>query len=380
MSIETHFALAERAEDEQFKQQFEIISSHPVINGLMNVVSGLLAVLNEYRQILAINETLLEMLGIDDADKVFGLRPGEALNCVHASKSQGGCGTTEFCSTCGAAIAIVTSIGEDKPVQRKCAVTTEKKGKKVELYFNVHAHPIRCGGKRFILLFLQDISRQQELAALERVFFHDINNILTGLVSLSQLMILKNESLPELAKKVHHLSLRLSQEVAIQRILSSGGISSYQPLLRKLSVSQIIKEIEEIFTKHPAAENKKLDISQEIPEFFFIGDLSLIMRVLNNMLLNAFEATEKGGEIKFWIERERKIIAFYVWNKKPIPFDISKRIFQRNFSTKQGMGRGLGTYSMKLFGDQFLGGKVDFSTSKTGGTTFCLKLPFNYYE
>jgi sensor histidine kinase regulating citrate/malate metabolism len=51
------------------------------------------------------------------------------------------------------------------------------------------------------------------------------------------------------------------------------------------------------------------------------------------------------------------------------------RIFQRNYSTKSDSGRGLGTYSMKLFGETYLGGKVDFTSSESEGTTFHLRLP-----
>lgn len=39
------------------------------------------------------------------------------------------------------------------------------------------------------------------------------------------------------------------------------------------------------------------------------------------------------------------------------------RIFQRSFSTKGAKGRGLGTYSMKLFGETYLGGQVSFRSS-----------------
>ena len=128
--METYFASAERISENELQQEIEAVSQNPVIDGLMNVVSGLLAVLNEQRQILALNEILLEMLGIDNADEVLGLRPGEALQCVHADKPPNGCGTTEFCSSCGAAIAIVTSLGQDKPVEKNALSRLRNRGRK----------------------------------------------------------------------------------------------------------------------------------------------------------------------------------------------------------------------------------------------------------
>lgn len=93
------------------------------------------------------------------------------------------------------------------------------------------------------------------------------------------------------------------------------------------------------------------------------------------MIINACEATQIGKTIKIWTEEQNNFISFCVWNDSEIPKDISLRIFQRNFSTKNKVGRGIGTYSMKHFGETILGGKVNFVTSKFDGTTFSFTLP-----
>ena len=49
--------------------------------------------------------------------ELLGKRPGEALGCVHASECSTGCGTTEFCSECGAVRAILASLGGRKDCQ-----------------------------------------------------------------------------------------------------------------------------------------------------------------------------------------------------------------------------------------------------------------------
>ena len=50
------------------------------------------------------------------------------------------------------------------------------------------------------------------------------------------------------------------------------------------------------------------------------------------------------------------------------------QVFQRSFSTK-GRGRGLGTYSVKLLSERYLGGRVSFSSTPEAGTVFRLFLP-----
>ena len=87
--------------------------------------------MNEHRQIVALNDTFLKMLGISDAEEKLGLRPGEAVDCIHAHEMDGGCGTSKYCSSCGAAIAIVTCIDEDRPAEKICALTANKAGRQV---------------------------------------------------------------------------------------------------------------------------------------------------------------------------------------------------------------------------------------------------------
>jgi sensor histidine kinase regulating citrate/malate metabolism len=52
-----------------------------------------------------------------------------------------------------------------------------------------------------------------------------------------------------------------------------------------------------------------------------------------------------------------------------MPPEVQLQIFQRSFSTK-GKGRGVGTYSMKLLTERYLGGKLAFTSAAGEGTTF----------
>ena len=52
-----------------------------------------------------------------------------------------------------------------------------------------------------------------------------------------------------------------------------------------------------------------------------------------------------------------------------MPRSAQLQIFQRSFSSK-GDGRGLGTYSVKLLTERYLGGSVAFDSTLEQGTTF----------
>lgn len=374
--MKTHFASAERASEAELREDIDCIVNNPVIDGLMKTVSGLFAVLNPHRQILALNDAFLETLGVTDATRVLGLRPGESLHCVHAGSEPGGCGTAEVCSSCGAAVAIVASLGMDKTVERTCALTSAGANGGRDLFFRVRSCPTRLGERRFLLLFLQDVTREQQRAALERVFFHDISNITTGLLGACDLLTYEGkQDLRQALREVHRQAARLAREISIQRHLVNSDRESCEIGFSRTTPAEIMEEVLAVFARHPAARNKRLTLADPVPDVSFRTDSSLLVRVIGNMVTNALEASEEEEEVRLAVDADDRWVSFSVWNRQPIPPDISKRIFQRNFTTKGTFGRGLGTFSMKLLGERFLNGKVDFSTSDTEGTTFRFHAP-----
>jgi len=370
--VKTHFASPQRAEVKELAAEIAYVNSYPVMTGLLDSIGGLLAILNEHRQLIALNDPLLKALGVIDPQKALGLRPGEALHCVYAEEGPGGCGTSKLCSSCGAAIAIVASLKDDAQVERICALQAVRDGKQVDIVLNVKSCPLRIEGKRFILLFLQDITQFQQKAALEKTFFHDISNMLGMLDWSSELLVQKEPS--RLAEIIKQVSARLLGEVEMQRCLSAEENCEYQLQYEETSVQQILSELSDIFEIHPAADDMQLSFANR-DNVRLQTDVPIVLRVLMNMLLNACEATDKNGEVKIWAEVKSGQVVFCIWNEQAIPDRIKGRVFQRNFSSKGGAGRGLGTYSMKFFGEKILGGEVDFESTAEEGTIFRFAVP-----
>lgn len=374
--MKTGAALLIRADHDQLKHQINFICKNPIIDSILKTVGGLLVILNESRQILALNESFIKITGKGTAEDILGLRPGEALGCVNYSGAPGGCGTGRHCATCGMAIAMSNCLENDMSEEKVCAATVQRKELTEDIFFKVNSTPVTIDNHRFILMLLQDYSDQQHWAAIENVFFHDIGNIINGLVGISNVLYFNEKFVDdELINHLKVLSTRLSKEIEMQKVLSRTIKGTYQPTLQEVSLDKILIEIKAIFTHHPSSVGKMLRLPTESAPKTIMVDLPLLLRVLTNMLTNAFEATDAGGEIKLWTEEEGDHITFCVWNQKTIPQDVTFRIFQRYFSTKEQSGRGFGTYSMKLFGEKFLNGRVDFVTSESAGTLFRLKIP-----
>ncbi len=83
----------------------------------------MLIILNKERQIIYANQLFLKTLNIDNFDAVIGKRPGEAVYCIHANQTEGGCRTTEFCKTCGAVHAILESQKGNQSI-KECRIAT----------------------------------------------------------------------------------------------------------------------------------------------------------------------------------------------------------------------------------------------------------------
>lgn len=373
---ETFFAPAARASKEELSRDIAITVHNPIVDVAMKVFGGLIAVLNEHRQVVALNQAFLENIGVQDPQESLGLRPGEVVNCIHATDHHGGCGTGRACASCAAAIAIVTSIKSREVVEGECAITTKKENKITDLYFNYRVSPLDHEGRVYLLIFLQDINESKRKTALERAFFHDMSNIIQALCWTAEMLSVEGpDKCLETVSHIQNLAMRLNNEVQIQRTLTSGEESRYPLALCEITIETIVNQLKSLFEQHPVATGKSLEFNPNMPDLTLNTDKSLILRILTNMIINALEAIDEGEVAKFRIDEDQNWVCFSTWNQTVIPSSVSERIFERHFTTKSGPGRGTGTFAMKFFGERFLKGKVDFSSTEEEGTIFRLKLP-----
>lgn len=373
--METIEVMEKQSSKDAILDDIQLLSQNPLIDSLMNFVGGMIAILNEKRKILAINVSFLQYMNIDNPEKARLLTPGEYLNCIHVGETPGGCGTGKYCATCGISRVLETPLNISDSKNGTCAFTMKRNGEKSEIYFKVSSSSILMGGKQLILLFLQDNTNEHRMSTLERIFYHDLNNLITGLLGKSEILCLKQDGkLSELSRGIYKLTSRLAQEIKIQQFLSKSLNTDLKFNLTSVSSEGIIDELHQMFAHHSAAKEKKLIITGIDQNFTFETDNTLLMKVVGNMIINAFEASKPGEEVNLEIKRNDNLVVFSVRNNGVIPEEIQKRIFQRHFSTKSGQGRGLGTYSMKLFGEEILGGKVNFISSVADGTIFSFSI------
>jgi hypothetical protein len=376
--MRTFYASPERATALELEKEIANVSRHPVINHLLESVNGIFAVCNKHRQIITVNEGFKKIVGPEKISQVVGLRPGEALNCIHARKNESGCGTGKICRSCGAAIAMVLSQKNNRPIEENCAVTVNSFKEPQNYFFRFKSSPVKIKDRDFLLLTLQDRTKLQELKAIEKIFYHDMTNVASAIAGLSEFgKLCELNEIPQVLDTISNNSKRLINEIRLQRLLSRQMPENYEAEKRAISLKEILNDSVDLLAGHNATNGKKLRKSQKIPDIVVYSDAFLLTKVLQNMLINAFEATDPGRAVRFWVDYENNFVTFNVWNHKEIPEKMRLRIFQRNYTTKEGEGHGQGTYAMKVFGENFLGGRVEFETSDKSGTVFRFILPAN---
>jgi len=373
----TWFLPPDRAPADLLTRQFAVALHSPVVDTLLRNWAGAIAVLNAERQVIAINADYLALLGVDDAAGVLGLRPGEAIGCAHARENlPGGCGTSRACATCGAALSILAVLEQGGAAERDCCLTLDRGGVRTDVDFRVRAHELELDFERYVLLSLTDVSLDRRRAALERAFFHDLANLVMGVVGACEAM--EGASPGEMAAAAadaREMGGQIVQELKLQRALASPLPSDYRTAVRTVALDELLATLRKLFQRHPVAAGRRLDVVGDPDGARIETDPSLLLRVVTNMLVNAFEASPAGAVVRLTVELGPERVAFRVWNAGAIPAAVAPRIFQRYFSTKGSDGRGQGTFVMKHFGEQWLRGRVGFTSTPEDGTTFELSIP-----
>lgn len=370
----TQFAPAERAHDDRVAMDAAYFERFPMLGEVLNAVPDIFLVANAQRQIIFANYRVLESLGIQRAQRIIGQRPGEALNCKHAANDTGGCGTSEACATCGAVKAIMLSLNGQQTVQ-ECRIT-QADGSAHD--FSVWATPITIEGTAFSVFTLKDISHEKRRRALERIFFHDLLNtagVITGFLDLLGEAD-DPEEMADYIEQIRRSSTRLIEEINAQKQLNLAENNELMPFFSQINAHDLLREIQLSYNRHPLAEDRRIEIAAHSQPAHFTSDHTLLGRVLGNLTKNALEASKPGETVTLYCgpDPDTGGVLFRVHNPAVMLKRVRLQVFQRSFSTK-GPGRGLGTYSVKLLTERYLGGTVTLTSEPEAGTAFTLRYP-----
>ena len=374
LPLSTRFAPPGRADDSRVHAEGEVALASPLAAALLDAFPEPVVILNRERQIVAANAALAAFLGVPK-ETVLGKRPGEALGCVHSTDEAAGCGTSEFCSQCGAVRAILMTQASAEPAAEECRILRHGPGGVEALDLKVWTTPLHAGGRIFTVFALRDDTNEKRRHVLEEIFFHDVLNTagsLSGLLTVRSLV--EGREAEELESRVRQLAGQVVREIESQRDLGMAEAGELVVHPESVNVASLVDEVALAYENHSVAALRKIAVAEPSGPEDAVTEPTLLKRVVGNLIKNALEATPPGGTVRV-AYRNAGAPEITVQNDIVMPEEVRLQIFQRSFSTKAGHGRGIGTWSVKLLTERYLGGSVVFSSAEGTGTTFTVRLP-----
>ncbi|ARV57376.1 hybrid sensor histidine kinase/response regulator [Nostocales cyanobacterium HT-58-2] len=232
--------------------------------------------------------------------------------------------------------------------------------------------------------------RLESIGTLASGIAHDLNNILTPILAVSQLLPLK---FPDVYKQDKHLleilenSTKRGADLVKQVLSFARGVEGKRMTLQpKHLIREVVKIVKETFPK-------SIEVYTDIPQDLWMvsGDGTQLHQVLTNLCVNARDAMPNGGTLSIsaenlWIDEnyarmhlEAKTGPYILITVSDtgvgISSEILDRIFEPFFTTKeQGKGTGLGL-STVIGIVKSHGGFVSVYSELGAGTSFKVYLP-----
>jgi two-component system NtrC family sensor kinase len=224
---------------------------------------------------------------------------------------------------------------------------------------------------------LTAVERQISIGRLAAGVAHEINNPLTSVLSLSSLW-LKHMSTED--PKREDLEIIVTETSRCRDIVRNLlDFARERPTEKKIiDINKVVRDTLVLARKYDSMEAVNMDLELSPVPLNVNGDPKLLQQVFTNLILNAAEATGKGGNIRITTDEDSSgsfALVVVKDNGKGIPREYLSRVFEPFFTTK-GASRGTGLgLSVSLGIVQKHDGTIEIQSDEGKGTTLTVVLP-----
>jgi two-component system NtrC family sensor kinase len=224
--------------------------------------------------------------------------------------------------------------------------------------------------------------KQASVGRLAAGIAHEINNPLTGVLTFTHLL-LRRTDLDESARKDLATIVQSTERVRtiVKGLLDFARQTQIAP--EPTDINRLIQETISLAANQALLKGVRFcfNPAEGLPSRTL--DRNQMQSVFLNMIINAIDATDKGGHIDIATslslspsEPGRKNIEIQIADTGcGIPVDLLDRIFDPFFTTKEvGKGTGLGL-SVSLGIVERHGGSIHVTSRQGQGSTFTIRLP-----
>ena len=223
---------------------------------------------------------------------------------------------------------------------------------------------------------LKDAERLAAIGATAGMVGHDIRNPLQAIIG--DLFLAKDDvsklSEGETQRDLQESLINIEENLLYIEKIVADLQDFARPLHPMMENFSIEKAVEDAFLVVTIPSNLKVSIIVEegIPQL--VSDLSMLKRILVNLIQNAVQAMPNGGKLTLNAYKEGNYVVVAVKdNGVGIPEAIKDKLFTPMFTTKS-KGQGFGLAVVKRM-TEALGGTITFDSKEGKGTTFMVHLP-----
>ncbi|MCB0391169.1 MAG: HAMP domain-containing histidine kinase [Bdellovibrionales bacterium] len=202
---------------------------------------------------------------------------------------------------------------------------------------------------------------------------HELNNPLTGIRSLSQLLIHETSRDTQINQDLQEVEKAAAR---CQKIITNllEYTKTQQGDLKKVSLNDVVDKT--IPMLKSALRSYNVNIQKSAKPVNVLANEQLLQQVLFNLILNSTQAMDGKGEISVSIEILDNKAMLIVKDTGPgVPQSLQEKVFEPFFTTKEkGKGTGLGLSMVKKVVESF-SGKVQINNSQLGGAEITLTFP-----
>jgi len=216
----------------------------------------------------------------------------------------------------------------------------------------------------------------------DHIMRHDLKAPLTGIIGLPRILLDSgelSESQTKLLSLVEESGLKMlsmiNRSLDLFKMERGTYVFSPEPV-------EVVSLLRRLFAEMAAMAGKRgisfllMGEGKPVTTDFTVdvsGERLLLHTMFANCLMNALEASPKGGQILVVLYGTDPV-TIRIHNQGAVPPAIRESFFQKFVTAGKVGGTGLGTYSAKLIAEVH-GGTIGMETSDADGTTVTIVLP-----
>lgn len=202
---------------------------------------------------------------------------------------------------------------------------------------------------------------------------HELNNPLTGLRSLTQVLLAEVPKEGHLYADLVEIEKATARSQRIIKNLLDFSKDEDQPC-EFVNVDEVIERTLPMLKSALRLHRLHTDLQASEKQVFV--EPHLLQQVIFNLINNACQAMKDPGELQVSTKVRQGDILIEIADTGPgVPLEIQKRIFEPFFTTKkEGHGTGLGLSMSKSIIEKF-NGTIQFENREHRGTCFTIILP-----